>query len=134
MAMDQVIILGGVDLTYLIKAATKFQEILQMQKNEVVRDAAIQRFEFTYELVWKILKRILFVKGITANNPRDVFRESAKQGIISNLELWFKYIEYRNQTTHVYNEIIADEIFFKLPGFDTLVQGLIIKCLNMDKA
>ncbi len=131
--MEQTIILGGVDLTYLIKAATKFQEILQMQKNEVVRDAAIQRFEFTYELVWKSLKRILLVKGITANNPRDIFREAAKQDIINNLELWFKYIEYINQTTHVYNEIIADEIYSKLPDFSILVQALIITCMNMDK-
>jgi len=130
--MEQKVILGSIDITHLLKAATKLQAILQMPKNEVTRDASIQRFEFTYELVWKTMKRILYVKGITVNNPRDVFRETAKQGIISNLEIWFKYIEYRNQTTHVYNETIADEIYSKLSKFDELVRNFISICTSME--
>ncbi len=131
--MVQTIIFGNVDISYLLKAATKFQEILLLPKNEVTRDASIQRFEFTYELVWKTLKRILSVKGITANNPRDVFREGAKQNILTNVEAWFKFIEYRNQTTHTYNEEIANEIYSVLPKFNTMVQEFVNTCLNMEK-
>lgn len=129
--MSDNVILGEIDLGYLLKAANKLQQVLDMPKNEITRDAAIQRFEFTYELVWKTLKKILKVKGIIVNNPRDVFRESAKQGLIVELEVWFKYIEDRNNTTHVYNEQIADDIYSRLPVFSDFVQKLITTCISL---
>lgn len=128
--MEPTIILG-IDITALHKAATKFTAILQQPKNEFIRDAAILRFEFTYELVWKTMKRILAVKGLVINNPRDVFRYAAKQGIIDGLDVWFLYIEYRNQTTHVYNESVAEELYSKLPVFNTMVQGFLTTCSQM---
>jgi len=132
--MEQTIILGDVNITYLLKAASKFKEILQLPKNEITRDAAIQRFEFTYELVWKTLKRILSVKGITVNNPRDVFREGGKQNLISNVEAWFKIIEYRNKTTNVYNEDMADEIYAALSGINDMIQKFIVTCISLEKS
>jgi len=86
--MNQNIILNEIDITYLLKAADKFNQVLEMPKNEITRDAAIQRFEFTYELVWKTLKRILKVKGVIVNNPRDdpalVFRTSSLNYLSEN--------------------------------------------------
>jgi len=131
--MEPTIILGSIDITALHKAATKLTAILHEPKNEFIRDAAIQRFEFTYELVWKTMKRILAVKGLVINNPRDVFREAAKQGIIDGLDVWFLYIEYRNQTTHVYNESVAEELYSKLPVFNTMVQSFLTTCSQMSK-
>lgn len=130
---QQIVILGDINITNFIKAAEKFKQILQMPKDEIVRDAAIQRFEFTYELTWKTLRKILKTKGIIINNPRDVFRDSAKQGIIDDIDTWFKYIENRNNTTHVYNEQAAEEIYKSLPLFNEMVQQLIKDCLIMDK-
>ena len=121
------IILTDLDISSLIKASDRFNEVLVIKVDPIVRDAAIQRFEFTFELVWKMLRKILIKRGIEANSPKTVFRLAAKDGIISDLDTWFSFIDYRNQTSHVYNEKIAQEIYVHLPEFQTLTNKLIKK-------
>lgn len=120
-------ILIDLDITSLLKATDKFNEILNIPVDEIVRDAAIQRFEFTFELVWKSLRKILLKRGIEANSPKTVFRLAAKDAIIDNVDVWFTFVEFRNQTTHVYNELIANEIYQNLPMFAKLTNNLIAK-------
>jgi len=43
----------------LTKAIERLEEVLKLEKNAVVRDSAIQRFEFTFDLAWKTLKLYL---------------------------------------------------------------------------
>ena len=101
------------------------ENALKQINTELERDGAIQRFKFTFELSWKTLKRILTFKGLDVNNHRDVFRESAKQGLIENVEDWFEFIKKRNLTIHTYNEEYAVEIFESLTQFKIEVQKLI---------
>lgn len=112
-----VVILGEIDITALIKAQRTFELALTQVKSELERDGAIQRFEYTYELVWKTLKRILAFKGVDVNNPRDVFREAAKQKLIEDPVVWFTFLKQRNLTTHTYNQDCADEIYSYFPQF-----------------
>lgn len=121
------LILKDLDISNLLKASDRFHEILQIEQNDIVRDAAIQRFEFTYELVWKTLKKILAKRGVEANSPTTVFRMAAKDKIIENVDTWFDFINFRNQTVHVYNPIIAEEIYNNLPIFQNMVTNLIAK-------
>lgn len=80
----------------------------------LLRDGIIQRFEFTYELSWKMLKRYLEEYGLekadTLNN-RELFRIGWEQGLISEPEKWFHYMKMRNQTSHVYDEKKAVEVY-----------------------
>jgi len=122
-----VIILGDLDISNLLKASDRFNEVMQIEKNDIVRDAAIQRFEFTYELVWKTLRKILLKRGVEANSPKTVFRLAAKDTIIDQVDIWFDFVNYRNQTVHVYNPIIAEEIYQNLPTFQKLTNDLIYK-------
>ncbi len=115
---QEVIILDKLNITSLLKAQKAFSSALKEVKTELERDGAIQRFEFTYELAWKTLKRILSFKGIDINNPRDVFRESAKAGLIDDPKVWFEFIKKRNLTTHTYNEECAEDIYKCLPDFE----------------
>lgn len=125
------IILEDIDITPLLKAYKALDMALNTANSQLERDGAIQRFEFTFELVWKILKRVLKFKGMEINNPRDVFRESVKQGLIENVEVWFEFIKKRNLTVHTYNEEYAMEIFESLPKFKTEVQKLIEKLIKL---
>lgn len=127
-----VIILGELDISNLIKAANRFNEIMQIKEDDIVRDAAIQRFEFTYELIWKVLRKVLLKRGLEGNSPKVVFRLAAKDDIIDQVETWFEFVEFRNQTVHVYNPIIAKEIYQNLPRFQTLTNNL-IKKLSSDE-
>jgi hypothetical protein len=59
------------------KALAALNEVLDFGSNAVFRDAAIQRFEFTVEAVWKALKLYLQdQEGVMANSPKAVFREA----------------------------------------------------------
>jgi len=122
---DETIILGKINITSLIKAHTTFKKGLLAAETELERDGAIQRFEFTYELAWKTMKRILAFKGLDVTSPRDVFREAAKQKLIDNPSAWFEFIKKRNLTVHTYNQDCADEIFESLPLFEKEVDKFV---------
>ena len=95
------------------KALDRLKEALESEPTELNRDATIQRFEFTYELAWKVLKRYLSQKGVEALNPKDCFAAAYQQGIIeeSNEDLWIDMIKSRNLTSHIYDENTAQKVY-----------------------
>ncbi len=123
---DEIIVLGNINITSLVKAFQTFKQGFALVKTELERDGAIQRFEFTFELSWKTMKRILSFKGIEVNSPRDVFREAAKQKLIDDPVIWFDFLNKRNLTVHTYNQDCADEIFRSLSAFEQKVDEFIV--------
>jgi nucleotidyltransferase substrate binding protein (TIGR01987 family) len=116
-------ILDSIDISSLLKAYATFDEAINVAKTTLEQDGAIQRFEYTYELFWKILKKVLEVKGKICNSPRDVFREAALQGLIDDPIFWFEVIKKRNLTVHNYERKIADSIYSSLPSIrDNMLQ------------
>ncbi len=82
--------------------------------NELLRDGVIQRFEFTFELSWKLLKRYLEIYGLErldAYTNKDFFRAGHEQAMIRDAEPWLEYLKMRNLAAHVYNEEIAREVY-----------------------
>jgi len=122
---DEIKILNEIIITPLVKAHKTLDTGIAKAKTELEKDGVIQRFEYTYELLWKTLKRILEYKGIPLKNPRDIFRESAIQGLIDNPEFWFEVIRKRNLTTHTYSEDYSYEIYEFLPEFNKEVSNII---------
>ena len=88
----ETIILGEIGITSLIKAQEQLKKGLASASSDLERDGVIQRFEFTYELVWKIVKKILAHQGINVNSPRETFREAAKLKLIDNVAIITKGI------------------------------------------
>lgn len=123
--MAEVKILGDIVITPLIKAFKTFKEGVEQAETRLEKDGAIQRFEYCYELSWKVLKKVLEYKGVSTRNPRDTFREAAYQGIISNPEIWFSLVEKRNLTVHTYKEEVAIEVDNVLPMAIKEVEALI---------
>lgn len=111
------IVLGDINIGPFFKARNKLADAIQNAKSELEKTGAIKCFEYCYELSWKLMKKILQKKGIETNNPRDAFREAAKNTLISDPEIWFDFILKRNLTTHTYDENLAKEIFEFLPIF-----------------
>ena len=89
-------------LSNLKAAFSKYREALVVRRDELHRDGAIQRFEYTLELAWKALKRELFDRGVEANSPKEVFRLSAREKLIAGTARWFDYLEKRNFASYVY--------------------------------
>jgi nucleotidyltransferase substrate binding protein (TIGR01987 family) len=99
-------------ITPFKKAVMALQNALAQPKNEFTRDACIQRFEYTFELSWKMLKRHLSMEaGVEEYSIKNLFRAADKAHLIDNLERWFRYLEVRNLTSHTYNEKVAEEAY-----------------------
>jgi len=107
------------------KALSRFEEILEKEKTDIIRDSAIKRFEFTFDLAWKLIKAFLEeVKGVECRAPKECFREAYRQGLIEYDELWLKMTDWRNEAVHAYSEKFAGLIYQKLPKTLKLFQLL----------
>ena len=83
-----------------------------------IRDGAIQRFEYTCELVWKTLKEhIESLGGNARNNPKDTFRVAADQELIADPLVWFEFLKDRNLASHLYDNSAMDKVFADIPKF-----------------
>ena len=82
--------------------------------NGVYLDATIQRFEFCFELAWKLMKAMLDYEGIEAASPCGSIREGWKQSMIDSDEDWLYMLEQRNICPHAYSESIAWDIYEKI--------------------
>lgn len=102
----------------------RLDEVLAEKYSTIVRDASIQRFEFTVELAWKSIQKFLRQHGVSCNSPKNCLRESFKFGLIEDDPLWVKMIEDRNLTVHTYNEETADKIYKSIPSYASLLRGL----------
>jgi len=111
--------------TQLQKALNKLQEAGQSPATELNRDATIQRFEFTFELAWKLMQLVLKDNGIDSYGPKNTFREAAKLGLIDNPESWFVFLQNRNLTTHKYDEKTAEKIYNSAKEFVKTVSKFI---------
>ncbi|AMP90857.1 TPA: nucleotidyltransferase substrate binding protein [Legionella pneumophila] len=79
--------------------------------SDLEKQGLIQAFEFTHELAWNVMKDYFFFQGNSAiTGSRDATRESFNKGLIKEGEIWMEMIKSRNQTSHTYNQSVADEI------------------------
>lgn len=88
--------------------------LLESPEKSIHVDGAIQRFEFTFELAWKLMKAVLAQNGIEASSPRKAIKESFRAKLIQEGEAWIDMLEDRNKTTHIYDESEAKTIYTKI--------------------
>lgn len=94
-----------------------------MQDDKMNVDATIQRFEFTIELFWKLLKSILEEKGIEVQYPKDVLREAYKGHLINDELLWLSILKDRNLTSHTYDDKLANEVYIRIQKYVPLFRS-----------
>ena len=79
--------------------------------SELEEQGLIQRFEFTHELAWNVLKDYHEMEGIQGLvGSRSTVREAFKRGLVSDGEAWMDMIEARNLSSHAYNQEVASSI------------------------
>lgn len=124
------------DLSSLQKALAALDRALARfattPEDEELRDACIQRFEFTYELAWKMLKRRLErdlpnPQEVDGMSYRTLIRVGAEQGLIDDVSAWFVYRDKRNLTSHTYDAAKAAEVSACLPQFAADARRLLEK-------
>lgn len=102
----------------LKRALKRLEEALQEDlENSLIVDGTIQRFEFTIELYWKTLKRLLAREGIDARTPRETLKEAYQVGWLTNEQAWLQMLKDRNSTLNVYSEDMACKIVHNISQY-----------------
>ena len=95
----------------LQKAYFALEKAVQQPYDEFIQDSVIQRFEFTFELLWKTLKEVLNILWINVSSPREAIIQSFKQWFIDDLQLFLTFKDLRNLTSHTYEEDLAKDVY-----------------------
>jgi nucleotidyltransferase substrate binding protein (TIGR01987 family) len=100
------------------KAFLKLKEGIDLyaeNANDLEKEGIIQRFEFTHELAWKVMKDFLQAKGIIEIiGSRDATRLAFQNDLIQNGDVWMQMIESRNRTVHTYQDTILEVEYLKI--------------------
>lgn len=101
------------------KASSKLHDATKLKlDNDIIIDGVIQRFEFTFELSWKLMKIYLEYTGISdIRSPRGAIRKAFSNGLIEDGEFWIDMLIDRNKTSHLYDEAEARLIYEKITKY-----------------
>jgi len=99
------------------RAVLTLHDILREPPSVIVRDAAIKRFEYTFEAVWKAAQLYLTNEGLDVASPRGAVRTSVQAGLFApeQAEEALAMVDDRNLTVHLYKEAVARQIFQRIP-------------------
>lgn len=88
------------------KVFLRLKEAMEMKKlNDLERNGLIQRFEFTIDLAWKVMKDYLEHKGFDFKPaPKDTFRLAQQSGFIDYAQELIDGLNIRDELSHDYNE------------------------------
>ena len=117
----------SLDLTSFSNAIARLGEAIEIYERDpsqsLIRDGLVQRFEFTYELAHKMLKRGLEAGAASpehydAMTFADLIRSGSEQGLLlAGWPNWRRYREMRGKTSHSYNEAAALEVVAGIGDF-----------------
>jgi len=112
------------------QALVTLKEIVNTPFSVIVRDAAIQRFEYSFEIMWKLVKEYLRIQeGIICNSPKSCFREAFKADLLTEEESIkaLGMTDDRNLTSHTYHEEVAEDIYNKIAEYYNIMNNLFLK-------
>jgi len=126
---------GLLDLSSLRHALASLRRALTRSQaagsqDEELRDACIQRFEYTFELSWKMLQRRLELdladaRSVDAMSFRDLMRSGGERGLVRDVDAWMVFRDKRNITSHTYNAAKAADVAAVIPAFAEHAQELL---------
>ena len=107
------------------KALAAFEKLAILKNpNDVERDAAIQRFEFSFEASWKAARQYLYdIEGVDVGSPKSVIRSCREVNLLEDEEavLALEMVNDLNLTVHTYNEEVAIKIHKNLTRYNNLL-------------
>jgi nucleotidyltransferase substrate binding protein (TIGR01987 family) len=110
------------------KALVSLEEILRHEPSVIVRDATIQRFEYTTEAAWKALKHFLSEhEGVDCSTPKSCIRAAFQAALLTEeqTETFLCMIDDRNLASHTYVEAVAQRIAASIPKYARLLRDLL---------
>ena len=133
---------GTLNISALENAEKKLKEMLlryeKESDDEAVRDSVIQRFEFTYSIALKTLRkyfieRAFVLEEVNQMSFNEMIRTASQLNLLSsNLEKWTVFREMRNMTSHTYDEEIALQVLSIIPDFSKEISFMITRLKEFD--
>ncbi|PPQ35600.1 HI0074 family nucleotidyltransferase substrate-binding subunit [Rhodopila globiformis] len=116
-----------IDISPLARAIERLEEGVAVYQRDtsqtLIRDGLVQRFEFTYEISHKLLRRYLAANPgppelISGMNFADIIRLGNEQGLLlGDWRRWKTFRDMRARTSHSYDEAVALEVVAGIPAF-----------------
>lgn len=127
------------NLSPLISANARLGEFLALYQSaagadhyhDALRAAVVKAFEFTYGLAYGAIRHylasaVLPPGDVAQMNNYDIIRAAARNGLLTDPELWFVFRDRRNETSHEYFEEIADRVVASAGDLHQAVSALIM--------
>ena len=125
------------------KACTRLLAVTEADRfledlSELEVEGLVQRFEYTFELAWKVLQDLLIYKGYDFMlGPNGTMKKALEDGLITDHDGWRKMAKARNTLSHVYDEnevlpIVSMIYTDYAPLLKTLDESLEILSHNQD--
>jgi nucleotidyltransferase substrate binding protein (TIGR01987 family) len=121
-------------------ALSRLEKLVELstehELDDVEQEALIQRFEYTQDLSWKVIKDFYESLGeVGVQGSRDAFQLAFNRGLIKNASAFMQSIKSRNDSLHTYNEAIAQQVYLDIvevyyAAFIELKQALDIELMN----
>jgi nucleotidyltransferase substrate binding protein (TIGR01987 family) len=105
-------------------AVSRLRDVLALPESDVSRDAAIQRFEFCFELAWKAIQERARDEGLDCQTPRSCLTLAFKASWVVDEREWLAMMADRNQTSHTYDEALAKAVYGRLRRYLPLLEAL----------
>ena len=118
-------LIGRINIDSLLRAFKTFEEFKKNTETQQLKAGLIKAFEWSFELSWKTMQRILEDRGRKANSPREIFRLAATDNLINDPESWFLFIDKRNLSAHAYSEEQIDIIINMCDDFSHSVKSFL---------
>ena len=95
-------------------ALKKLEEALAESGYSLCLDGTIKRFEFTFEMAWKALRKFLLYEGTECSSARDCIKKAYQTEFIKEEDIWLNILKDRNLTSHIYDEEEAGNIYKRI--------------------
>jgi len=93
--------------TERLKAALEYDPL----ELDIVMDAVIRRFEFTFETAWKSVKLAAKAVGYDCKSPKGCLKLAYRMGWIKDEARWLELLEARNPTPNTYDQETAMDVY-----------------------
>lgn len=99
----------------LHRLALIVNESQKRQLNEFEVDCIVQRFEFTHETAWKLMKSYAEFQGTDEiSGSRDATRWAFENRLIEDGQTWMNMIRSRNETSHMYDGEVSEAVIARV--------------------
>jgi nucleotidyltransferase substrate binding protein (TIGR01987 family) len=102
--------------------------------SQLEKEGAIQRFEFAFELAWKVLKDYLEAEGVRleSSTPRHVIKQAHAAGILPDGQTWIDLMLLRNQLSHTYDVQVFEKALLAIrtqyfAAFESLYDDFLLR-------